>query len=214
MSTTSVLYYQDSSLIPGLYDSTFALDRQEAQPNIKKYHRNQFLFLTLNELLQRRQNGKEFSKAEALLGQTTPEPMEIALYDSDSNYAHSVAAYKTLRLVNRNSKILFFYDPNTPFVSGKASSGSQFTLGDQDQFSYDGYDRFYANEVKAGLLTDQKILELLLPRAKRQQVLDDVITAVVGSPVEPLFIDAQGRKSRLRSRRYCQRNSWGEGGPI
>ncbi len=80
-------------------------------------------------------------------------------------------------------------------MSGKSSSGSQFSLGDQDQFSYDGYDRFYANEVKAALLTDQKILELLLPRAKRQQVIDDVITAVVGSPVDPLFIDAQGRKS-------------------
>ena len=190
MASTSIAYQQEVLTIPNGRTNTYGLNWPEARENIIKFHRNQVL--NIGARINTPNHNVEFERIEELLSRSNPKPAEIGLYGKINELAHSVVAYKTISVAESGIKHIFIYDNQWPFKN--IDRAEKFNLDNTNNFKYRNYDRFFSSDLDFAKLSDEETAKEAVKNARESQLDDDVVTVYVGSPVEPLIVDASERK--------------------
>jgi hypothetical protein len=186
MSSSSILYHSDPTIIPNGKDYTYLLDESEAYPMIRQLQRQQLFIRPLLRDILGPDPIDEFNLASQLISENSP--VEVSLTDSskDGRARHSVVAYKAL--VSSHGFELYFYDNNYYYTT---KIGEITTVGNFKYLS--DYDRFTVNNVFEFLSENEIALQLL--KNYQEWILEGKFTSIhIGSPVYVIVVDSQGNR--------------------
>ena len=189
IASTSVLYRDYPELRPASYSTTYIIPEEEALPMIRKYQRNQILYGILD--YDPTNNGiPVFNEIVTSLKGSDPVLLSIKAIDAEGNHQnHAVVTYKAIQ--TESERILLIYDSN--FDDNFLIKPSELVIDPSGSFLYEAtYDLMHIGEAR--LLPDDFIMVEALKKARELQIVENLITVVVGSPVDTIVLDSFGHR--------------------
>lgn len=198
MSSTSSLYYQFPEIKP-VSKPTYGMTIDEARSDIQFYQQRQIPHV-LDSIVMQRYGFSAKDEYARVVESIREDSVPIMLLMLSDGGAHAVTAYKIIDL--GEEKHLYVYDNNLPLTSMIDATvailntkHNAFTYSYARYGSSTTYDQFIA---RPALLSPSDRADVALTQVYRWALeklsTSGLMRIFVGSPVEPLVTDAQGRR--------------------